>query len=496
LRAEREYIDRRTWVLTSLGLVLAAVAVRAIIDFSNAYPPGIDAAYYPMQTRSWLTHGRLMYDDLPLLFWLNAAITKVLMGFGWRMDDALLQASRISNCLLPPWTAAIVMAMSYRWSGGRRAALPGGVAAGALTVLSPPAMSMALEFQKNALGLVWMAAALWVSAAAMQRRGVREWAILVGVMILSALTHIGAFGATAVMIGVALVLWAFLHWREASFTLPWRLAASCTVTAVALAVLMAVFDLRRAIAFAIAPVSLFVGTLHWAGSSVQDLLTFLLLTYVLSAGLRRVWRDRHDVSRVDVSLVIGAAATVAVLICPKSQEYARFLLMAYVPAAMILAFVTARRAVTGASPWPGRALLVGTLVVAVVSPWRTWNSLTQETLMTNSSAEELREVRGLIADPDSTLVVASHGLEWWAGFLLHTPVRMASASRVSGGPLRTEVLPADAFKRYHEVLFLRWTRPEGPAPAIAPPLDPGAHSLYAGRFFEVFELQPPSHEPR
>jgi hypothetical protein len=57
-----------------------------------------------MQTRSWLTHGRLMYDDLPLLFWLNAAMTKVLMGFGWRMDDALLQASRISNCLLPPWT--------------------------------------------------------------------------------------------------------------------------------------------------------------------------------------------------------------------------------------------------------------------------------------------------------------------------------------------------------------------------------------------------------
>jgi hypothetical protein len=104
------------------------------------------------------------------------------------MEDALLQASRILNWLLPPWTAAIVMAMSYRWSGGRRAALAGGVAAGALTVLSPPAMSMALEFQKNALGLVWMAAALWVSASAMQRRGVREWAILVGVMVLSVLT--------------------------------------------------------------------------------------------------------------------------------------------------------------------------------------------------------------------------------------------------------------------------------------------------------------------
>jgi hypothetical protein len=55
---EREYSDRRTWVVTSLGLVLAAVVVRVVIDFSHPYPPGIDAAYYPMQTRSWLMRGR------------------------------------------------------------------------------------------------------------------------------------------------------------------------------------------------------------------------------------------------------------------------------------------------------------------------------------------------------------------------------------------------------------------------------------------------------
>jgi hypothetical protein len=474
--------------------VLVAVGVRVILEFSHPYPPGIDAGYYPMQTRSWLAHGRLMYNDLPLLFWLNAAMTKVLMAFGLRMEDALLQASRIWNCLLPPWTAAIVMAMSYRWSGGRRAALAGGVAAGMLTVLSPPAMSMALEFQKNALGLVWMAAALWATAAAMQRRGVREWVILVGVMALSVLTHIGAFAATAVMIGVALALWTFLHWREASFTLRWRLAGLCSVTAVALAALMAMFDLRRTIALAIAPLSLFVGELSWGGHYLQERVIFGLLTIVFASGVRRVWRDRHEVSRADISLVIAAATTLAVLICPKTQEYARFLLMAYVPAAMILAFVMARRAVSGASPWPGRALLVATLVVAVVSPWRTWNSLPQEILITNSSAEELREVGGLIADPAATLVVASHGLEWWAGFLLNTPVRQGPPGLVSD-PLRTELLPPGAFTRYSQVLLLRRssaTPREGLT--IASPLAPAVHRLHAGRFFEVLELQPPSKD--
>ena len=46
--------------MASLGLVLAAVAVRVAINFSHFYPPGVDAAYYPMQTRNWLLRGRLM----------------------------------------------------------------------------------------------------------------------------------------------------------------------------------------------------------------------------------------------------------------------------------------------------------------------------------------------------------------------------------------------------------------------------------------------------
>jgi hypothetical protein len=117
--------------------------------------------------------------------------------------------------------------------------------------------------------------------------------------------------------------------------------------------------------------------------------------------------------------------------------------------------------------------------------------------MTNSSAEELREIRGLIADPDSTLIVAPHGLEWWAVFLLNTPVRAGSAISASTGPLRTELIPANAFTRYSRVLLLRRSaaaRPDGPA--IASPLAPSAHRLHAGQFYEVFELQPPSQGPR
>ena len=54
---------------------------------------------------------------------------------------------------------------------------------------------------------------------------------------------------------------------------------------------MAVFDSRRTIAFAIAPVSLFGGALSWGGHDLQERVMFGLVAIVPAAGLRRVLLD-------------------------------------------------------------------------------------------------------------------------------------------------------------------------------------------------------------
>ena len=200
--------DRRIWIVATIGIVAIATAVRFGINFSSTYPPGIDAAYYPVQTRSWMTLGRLMYDDLPLIFWLNAVVAKALTLFGWEFDAALLLASRLVDCLGPPWAAAFVIASGYDWSGGRRAALWGSAAAALIVVLWPPAVSMVSEFEKNSLGFVWMTAAVWASAAAMRQGGWRRWATVGILMVLAALTHIGTFAVTGLMVGLSLAFWS------------------------------------------------------------------------------------------------------------------------------------------------------------------------------------------------------------------------------------------------------------------------------------------------
>src|SRR5437763_148699 len=142
------------WVVATLGVILTAIAVRWAVNFSTPYPPGTDAGYYPMQTQAWLIHNRLMYDDLPLLFWMNAGLAKVLIWRGTPLDRAVLLASRILDSVLQPLTATAVMATGYAWSGGRRRALAGCIAATVLAVLSTPIMQMLSDFQKNSLGFV------------------------------------------------------------------------------------------------------------------------------------------------------------------------------------------------------------------------------------------------------------------------------------------------------------------------------------------------------
>jgi hypothetical protein len=169
------------------------------------------------------------------------------MARGWELDAALLQASRVVDCLGPPWIAAFVMAAGYVWSGGRRNALAGCAAAALMTILWPPPMQMLAEFEKNSLGLVWMSASIWACAWAMRHGGLRRWLTLAAALALSVLTHVGAFAATAMIVGLALVIWLVSIWRRRTHTLAQtaRMLAWLTFGAASLLSVFFLFDPRR-----------------------------------------------------------------------------------------------------------------------------------------------------------------------------------------------------------------------------------------------------------
>jgi hypothetical protein len=117
------------------------------------------------------------------------------------------------------------------------------------------------------------------------------------------------------------------------------------------------------------------------------------------------------------------------------------------------------------------------VIIAFVSPIGV-----QGPYIVEGAVGDLQNLKQQVSDPQSTLVVAPHGLEWWAGYFLGTPVRMK--------------MPEDAFARYHRVLLLQHT------PAFRPPdasglfspglLDPPAQRIYAGEYLNVYELPSPT----
>lgn len=487
---------RHVWAATTLALVAIGIGLRCVINFWHTYPPGIDAAYYPLQTRYWLEHGRLLYDDLPLIFWINAAVAKVLAAFGWDIDAAVLLASRIVDCVLPPWIVVFVMALGYHWSGGRRAALAGCAAAAIVTMLWPPAMLMLSEFEKNSLGLVWMAAAVWAGAAAMRLGGPRRWLTLAALVALSALTHVGAFGVTVLIVGLSLAFWIGEGVIHRGTPVPWKPIAVAVIVGAVIVALMAGFEPRRTASLLAGPVTLFRNAI-WGPASMSTM-AWTAVAIVCGPVTWRLWRDRGDLSRADAAVTGALVVSSIFLVVPKREDYLfRLGLMASVPLATALAFLMSRRAVAGRSRWVGISALVVAIAVATMAFVERMGAPGQLVELAATSGHdagaELRGLREHIPDPDSTLVMSSHGLEWWAGYFLHTPVRLGTADRDYSGAFQPDKIPADAFTRYRRVLFLRRLLPSNIDERAPAPADAFAHPaltrIYAGPAFELYEVR-------
>jgi hypothetical protein len=86
-----------------LCLVAAAIAARAWLLFSTPLVPGMNGAYYLVQARSLLEHGRLGIPDLPLTFWLHASLARLLqLVSGMHQDAAIVWAVKLADATLPP----------------------------------------------------------------------------------------------------------------------------------------------------------------------------------------------------------------------------------------------------------------------------------------------------------------------------------------------------------------------------------------------------------
>lgn len=537
-----EHVTRHRRVLAFVGLaavVLAAIAVRASVQFGTGLMPGMNGAYYLVQVRAVIEKGHLAEHDMPLIFWLQAGLARLVQALSiLTLESSIVLASKLFDSIVPALAAIPAFLLAVRWPGGRHSVWAG-IAAATLAVLSSGPLRMVGDFQKNALGMLWVLSCAYCLQQGLDRRSWRHLAAAGLFLGLVGVTHIGTFGVTLALVVLVVLAWALLASSRPRRAL---LAVGGGAAGVAglLGVLMILGDsarITRLLTLLTAPLSLFrssgmggsvrVGT--WL--RLQDPQTFILSGVLsLAAGAVLIWR-RHEIQPWERALVVASAVLALFLSSPfLSQDMSlRFQLMAFAPAVILVSFVFAR----SGTPALRSTLVIGTIAVVLATVPATVRSPNSPSI-TEVSYTELTGLQTSIADPSHTLIIARHGLEWWAAWALHTDVAQPMAvtdadwttyasvlylqeigngrgagMELTGMPGRTQA-PANS-------AFTRSTPPAGTLPSRTPPVQPGlpsgtapglrggfgditlpsdASTLHSGTYFTLSSLPTPVTMPQ
>jgi hypothetical protein len=208
------------------------------------------------------------------------------------------------------------------------------------------------------------------------------------------------------------------------------------------------------------------------------------LCAILVVALR--WRKETIADR---ATILGLSTLCIFLVFPLlNPEYAQRLnLMASVPVGIVFTFLLARVMTTqplrfAGALWPPTHTLFRTMMAWLISASVSYGAIhsitgtsTPGPVLSQVELQELLDMRVEISSPQTTLVVAAHGVQWWAGHVLHTPVRMGK-------------IPDDATTKYSRVLILQKIKGDRRG-RLDEQLDmpENAKLVYEGTYFNLFE---------
>lgn len=473
-----------------VAVVALAVLVRATIDFSTPLMPKVNGAYYLVQARSFAEMGRLAFNAFPLVFWLSGALAKTLhIIFGGELSDSVILACKLVDSILPAFACVPIYLLAREWTMKKSSSLWLSAAPALFCVVYYPALVMTSDFQKNAVGMVWFAFVIYFMYQALDEP--RPGRLLtVGVFLfLGSITHVGAFGA---MFGYSLAAFGvLLFMRRPSFRRVLLLLCGAIVLYVVVLGLSHFAAVPRklemVLSLIIHPHQLFDNSIVvnvFSGKRVPaDPLGLLNIVLIDSIAVISGWlvlRKRREISPAQSVTVIAAIITCFVLASPLTNwEFGagRLFLMGYLPASVLVAFL-----IQYSSRRQRAALTTVVLLVTVGSAIVVFVPVTMTSIPEESLAE-LYQLRRYIPAPEKTLVIARHGLEWWAAWALRTHVS------------QEHNISRQMWNRYDTVLFLRQVAdfaPFGPMGFGGPPFNEvqiprQADVLFEGRYYVLAE---------
>ena len=440
-----------------------ASGIRLFFNFGQELIPGVNGGYYPVQVRAMLESGSLAFPDMPLLFRLNAVMVSFLSLFGFPVSDALILAvvkvtDSVSLPLLLFPTGRLLRAGSV--VPLLRTAIM------AFSVLSFSPLVLVSDLQKNALAVVFLAVFLAYLPAYSGGAKKRDMILSIAFLALAGLTHFGTFAFGLFF----LLLYLLFAYRRRAVVPALALMAAGSA-------LVAFYDPTR-----------FGRMVSWWNVvfdkpallngmvSPPDIFVILLSLAMAATGIIILQRGSIRADRRAGAVVF--AAVVSLLTCSfpflDGEYFARLSLFLFLPQVLVLSRLPEVAGVKGQNR--AAYLLLGLTALSAL----TVAGRPKQPVISHAAWEDLPKMRTSIPGNRETLVIARHGLEWWAAWALHTKVGQdKSIDRTISTSNR-------------EVFFLNQTGGFGDSGQRTPFHEPappaGAAVVFASAYFKLYRL--------
>lgn len=398
----------RSWALGLAVLAtLMGVAAKLLLT-SGELLPGVDGAYYWVQVRSLFEDFTLAFDDVPLVFWVQALIS-VLVGdieLGVRISDAVLPALSAIPIYLILRTAKSI------W-------VP---ALGILAVLLHPTQLYFFtgDFIKNSAAIPLVFLIGWLLHTWSSRSKLKTTVYLLICLSALALSHFGTL-----LLGVMLIaIWLVFNLRNKPRLFWIKSAAVVLGSGVSVLIALALLvpaRYERLMEFVTQPATIFTNPawemlsgpavgMMFGGRTDVVMIFSMVVGQIGSIALGFVlWKIRKTLS--DSSLGLASAGLISAFLLSSpliGMEWAnRLMALSFVPlaiAAMVI-WLAAER--------PAMKLVPALLAIAslITSSVLMFAGLRQP-IMTDEAYKDLKVVAEEFDFPENSIVVARHGVEF------------------------------------------------------------------------------------
>lgn len=347
---------RKAGSLSFIALITVLVLgwiLRAQVTLVPDLIPGVNGAYYLVQTRAILHTGFLGIPDFPLLFYFQAFLSAVISLFT-STDLAVFTAVRLIDTILPVLLAVPVCLFARQFAlndNQRYISAAASLTIGLIAVGNESIKRMAGDFQKNAVALPLFLAFVYFLYMSLEYHHRRDIILSLIFLCLICFTHIGVAALAITTTGLIIIISTILN-KDLKRAL---IIVSVLVISLFISLyLVSLFDLERVIRlvrFVINPGKLFSGSLvsTWLGLSFRPNTPFVLEGVVIGNAFgvlgiltAVVYRKNMDYA---VSAVLWASSLNALLYASPfigGELSQRLGMMAFVPALIPLTFFVTR----------------------------------------------------------------------------------------------------------------------------------------------------------